>query len=119
MYGVYINDSEYPFTEWILGIYKTVETRNKPTLRPLVGQRVGIIRTGNGKPMLVGYATISEEIEYTTRMKWNHDYKNHLVPSESKYDFTGCKYGYRLTNVSRCFATPLKSLNGNRSYRVL
>ena len=103
MKAININDEETPFTNLILDGMKTVETREKPTLRSLVGQRVGIIRTGCGKAKLVGYVDIVAEIMYSTYTNFTFDYLRHRVRPYSKYDMRGCvKWGYILKNPERC-----------------
>ena len=82
--GVNINDKVQPFTDQILSRKKTIETRRTNSLRPYIGQRVGIIRTGKGKALLVG--------------------------DKSKFRFKrGGKFGYPLTSVTRCVPVPVKS----------
>lgn len=109
MKGVNINDKQIPFTDLILEFLKTVETRNTRSLHSLVGQRVGIIRTGCGKALLVGYVDIVEEIEYKDVDAFREDYKRHLVEPGTKYDIkpNGKKYGYVLANPERCEPTPV------------
>lgn len=103
MKAININDRDSPYTDYILDGIKTVETREKNTLKSLVGQRVGIIRTGCGKAMLVGYVTISDIIKYDSIEKFRDDFNRHLVEPDSKYDMKGSdKYGYVLKNPQRC-----------------
>ncbi len=111
MKGININDKYTPFTELILLGLKLIETRNRNTLKSLVGQRVGIIRTGKGKAMLVGYVTIAAVIKYETEADFRADYPLHWVDKGSKYDIKkgGVKYGYVLTNPQRCEPTPVTS----------
>ena len=98
--GIYINDSTQKFTDQILKGEKTVETRNKPTLDRFVGQRVGIIRSGIGKSVVVGYATIGDRIDYPTEKSFRADQKRHKVKKGSKFDTKGVKYGYELLDVT-------------------
>ena len=42
---------------------KKYESRDKDSLRPYVGKRIGIRETGSGPAKLVGYATVGEPIE--------------------------------------------------------
>ena len=49
MVGININDKTQDFTGQILRGEKTVETRRTNSLRPYVGKRVGIVRTGRGR----------------------------------------------------------------------
>jgi hypothetical protein len=108
--GVNINDKVQPFTDQILSGEKTIETRRTNSLRPYVGKRVGIIRTGKGKAMLVGFAVIGEPIFYGTKAAFSADFKRHLVGDKSKFRFKrGGKFGYPLTLVTRCVPVPVKS----------
>ena len=104
-----INDSKYPFTDWILDGKKTVETRKTNSLKSLVGKRVGIIKTGCGKAMLVGFVDIVDVIKYETVDEFRSDYERHLVNPGSWYDIRPgkCKYGYILSNPERCNPTPV------------
>lgn len=121
MVGININDKEFPFTEWILDGSKVIETRNSPTLRKFLGQRVGIIRTGCGKPYLVGYATIEEEIIYESYDEFHAHECLHMVEEDSIYDWDperGIKFGYWLSDVERCHAEIVYT-TGNRIYREI
>lgn len=102
MKAININDRDSPFTEYILDGNKTIETREKNTLKSLVGQRVGIIKTGKSKAKLVGYVTISDVIKYETVNEFRKDENRHMVKPKSKYDIKTIKYGYVLTNPERC-----------------
>lgn len=102
MMGININDSRQGFTALILDGQKTLETRNTDSLRPYVGKRVGIIRTGKGPATLVGFMTIGEPIIYINREHWQEDQDLHRVEAGSKYDFKVIKYGYRLSQVEPC-----------------
>lgn len=99
MMGININDKAYPFTQWIMNGNKTVETRCTPSLDPYVGKRVGIVRTGKGQAMLVGYATIGKPIKYTSVKAFRADENRHMVAPGSIYDIKEVKYGYPLEGV--------------------
>lgn len=105
MKAININDRDFPFTDYILDGVKTVETREKETLKSLIGQRVGIIRTGRGKATLVGFVTISGVIKYETEREFRKDENKHMVKPESKYDIKSTKYGYTLSDPERCEPT--------------
>jgi len=108
--GVNINDKVQPFTDQILSGQKTIETRRTNSLRPYIGQRVGIIRTGRGKAMLVGFAVIGEPIFYGTKAEFSADFARHQVGDKSKFGFKrGGKFGYPLTMVTRCKPQPVFS----------
>jgi hypothetical protein len=108
--GVNINDSAQPFTDQILTGKKTIETRRKNSLRPYVGQLVGLIRTGKGQAMLVGFAVIGEPIFYRTKAEFSADFARHQVSDKSKFRYKrGGKFGYPLTKVTRCNPQPVFS----------
>jgi hypothetical protein len=108
--GININDKVQPFTDQILTGKKTIETRRKNSLRPYVGKKVGIIRTGKGQAMLVGFAVIGEPIFYGTKAEFSADFARHQVGDKSKFRFKrGGKFGYPLTSVTRCKPQPVFS----------
>jgi hypothetical protein len=110
MMGININDKTQAFTAQILCGEKTVETRRTNSLRPYVGRRVGIVRTGRGRAMLVGYATVGEPIRYENQRQFAADYPRHWVAAGSPHD---CgpegKFGYILTNVEATTPRPVTS----------
>ena len=115
--GIYINDGTQSFTEQILNGEKTIETRSRNTLKSFLGQRVGIIRSGKGKSVVVGYATIGDEpIVYPDIESFRADEDKHLVKEGSKFDTKGKKYGYVLSDVVREPNPYPISKKGNRQY---
>ena len=99
MIGININDNDQPFTELIMSGEKTIETRKASSLHPYVGKRVGVIRTGKGKAMLVGFITIGDPIRYNTEEEFRRDEIKHHVKKGSKYDIDDCgKWGYLIIN---------------------
>jgi hypothetical protein len=109
--GININDAAQNFTEQILSGEKTIETRATDSLRPYVGRRVGIVRTGVGPAELVGYATIGEPVVYNSTEEFRADQEKHLVEAGSEFDIQegGVKYGYPLTDVESVTPTPVTS----------
>ena len=101
MLGVNINDDLQPFTDLILSGKKTIETRNKNTLKSLVGQSVGLIKTGKNKQaMLVGIVLFHPPKVYKTKSEFRKDKNKHRIKNDSKYDFNQTiKYGYRISVV--------------------
>lgn len=99
--GININDKTQDFTDQILRGEKTIETRDTNSLRPYIGKRVGIVRTGKGKATLVGYANLEEPIIYNNAEEFRADQDKHLVEAGSDFDIKPDqkKYGYPLTNV--------------------
>ena len=99
MIGININDKYYPFTEWILSGIKTIETRRTKSLHPYIGKQVGIIKTGKGKAVLVGFVTIGDPCFYHTEKEFRKDERKHCVYAGSQYDIDGLgKWGYPLIN---------------------
>jgi hypothetical protein len=110
MMGININDKTQAYTSQILAGTKTVETRRTQSLRPYVGRRVGIVRTGVGTATLVGYATVGEPIWYGTPAEFASDYTRHLVGAGSPHDCgPGGKWGYPLLDVIACEPVPVTS----------
>lgn len=108
--GVNINDKAQPFTDQILSGEKTIETRRTNSLRPYIGQRVGIIRTGKGKALLVGFMDIGHPVIYRTKEEFRADFGRHRVGDKSPFRFKrGGKIGYPVSNVTRCEPVPVKS----------
>ena len=101
--GININDKIQDFTGQILRGEKTIETRNTNSLRPYIGRKVGIIRTGKGKAYLVGYCTIGEPKVYESEREFRRDFDKHLVDRGSKFNIPegGIKFGYPLHDVTR------------------
>jgi hypothetical protein len=99
--GFNVNDSEMPWTDMILQGKKTIETRDNDSLRPYVGERVGIIRTGKGTATLVGYCTIGEPKVYRTNEEFRADNSKHQIPAGPEWDLQpgAVKYGYPLSDV--------------------
>lgn len=95
MVGININDKHYPFTELIFDGIKTIETRKTASLNAYVGKRVGVIRTGKGQAMLVGFVTIGGPIQYKSEEHFRRDESKHCVTKGSKYDIDNAgKFGY-------------------------
>jgi len=95
------NEAGYAFADWIVDGLKTIETRRKPNLDRLIGHRIKIIRTGQGKAQVIGEVTVTGSKQYTTKAEFEADYQQHLVRSGSQFDFDGSKVGYLLTNPKR------------------
>ena len=111
--GFNINDKQQEFTKQILAGMKVEETRASHTLDSLIGQRVGIIRTGRGKAVIVGICIISGFNEYKTESEFDAAYDRHQVRNGRKFDFkhskTGIKVGYILENVKKIDPIPCTS----------
>jgi hypothetical protein len=101
MMGININCKHQDFIGQILSGEKIIETRNTPSLNPYIDQRVGLIKTGKGKAMLFGYATIKEGFIYKDKKHFDSDYQLHCVDNNSPYyiNDNGIKVGYILEDV--------------------
>ena len=99
MKGININDRTQDFTGQILRKEKVIETRNSPSLKPYVGKRVGLVRTGKGDATLVGFATVGEPVVYNSLAQFRKDFSRHKVKKGSEFDFKCQKYGYPMIDV--------------------
>ena len=125
MVGIFVNEDEYPFAEWIVGGLKKYETRNKDMLKHLFGRRVAIVSTKRGrKPCVVGYATITEKIKLypcdRTESQWEMRYREDaMIPRYSKYDnVSNGKVLYRMSNTEKCepYTIPNDTVYHGRSW---
>ena len=120
--AVNINDSSQDFTGQILKGQKTIETRDtlNNALQGVLGQRIGLVRTGIGDTKVVGYATVAKQpIVYRNESEFRRDQGKHLVEPDSKYDIKkgGVKYGYELTDVTP--VEPFAPKSVSRMYSVI
>lgn len=102
--GVNVNqDGENRYADKIVDGEKTLETRNSDSLRPYVGERVSIVRTGEGAAKAIGAVTIGEPIVVKTQREFDKYRDRTLVPKGSKFDLApgGVKYMYPLENPER------------------
>ena len=110
MMGINVRcDSGMDYAGLIADGAKTLETRRTNSLRPWIGQRVGIVRTGRGKAHLVGYAVIGEPV-MLDHAAFREAEDRHLVPSGSAYDAQAgeTKYCYPMRDAERLNApTPV------------
>ena len=120
--AVNINDDSQDFTGQILKGQKTIETRDtlNNAMQGVLGQRIGLTRTGTGDTKVVGYATVAKEpIVYRNESEFRRDEDSHLVAPGSKYDIKkgGVKYGYELTDVVS--VEPFAPKSVGRMYSVI
>ncbi len=96
------NDGDNRYADLIVDGEKTMESRNTDSLRPYVGQTVGIIRTGEGKAKLIGSVKIGEPIE-VDEQRFRDLEDEHLVPQGSAFDIKpgSTKFLYPLTEAKR------------------
>jgi hypothetical protein len=67
--------------------HKTLESRNSDTLRPYVGKRVAIVRTGEGKAKAIGEVTIGEP-QVVNQRQFRSMEDEHKVPKGSRFDIS-------------------------------
>jgi hypothetical protein len=100
--GVNVRSKTQDFADQIINGEKTIETRNSNSLKSYIGKKIGIVKTGRGRALLIGYATIGEPKIYNNEEEFDADYDKHLVSPDDKdfYIKKGkIKYGYPITNV--------------------
>jgi hypothetical protein len=89
------------YADLIVDGQKTLESRDTDSLRPYVGKRVAIVRTGEGQAKAIGAATIGEPILVDAK-KFRELQNQHLVPEGSKFDIKGGnKYLYPIIDPER------------------
>jgi hypothetical protein len=89
------------YADLIVDGLKSHESRNSDTLRPYVGKRVSIVRTGSGKAKAIGEVTIGEPT-VVDRKKFREMEPNHLVPEGSSFDINSpTKHLYPMHNPVR------------------
>jgi len=81
---------------------KKYETRNTDSLRAYVGQRIAIVRTGEGTAKAIGEVTLGEPLK-VNESEFRKMQDQHLVPEGSQFDVApgGVKYLYPVENPIR------------------
>ena len=102
MLGINVNSKGKPYADLIIDGLKLMESRDSDSLRPYVGKRVAIVRTGKGKAVAIGEATIGEPIIVNVK-QFRSFYFQHLVDEGSTFDIknNGHKYLYPMINPER------------------
>jgi hypothetical protein len=89
------------FADMIVDGHKTLESRNSDTLRPYVGKRVAIVRTGEGKAKAIGEVTIGEP-KVVNQRQFRAMEDEHRVPKGSRFDInTPTKHLYPMHDPVR------------------
>lgn len=96
------SDGNIDYADLIVDGKKKLETRNSDSLRPYVGKRVSIVKTGKGRAYAIGVATVGEPIEADEELFRKLE-KEHLVPVGSKFDIQpgSSKFLYPMLNPKR------------------
>ena len=122
MYVVYINCALFLFVTWIIKGLKTLETRNKNTLKKLVGFTVYIAETGIHKKAVIRCkCIIGNPIIVTDKKAYNLYRKQTRIKKGSIFDFTRetkRKVLYPLLNVQKIqpFEIPDNAIKCNRTF---
>ena len=99
---VFINCKKVPYVDLIIKGKKKYETRNRNTLRSLVGRRVLIAETGRGYPKIRCSAIIGAPIISDSKETWDTLKPITCVPDNSDHDWkdnTKRKWLYLLRDV--------------------
>jgi len=102
--GINVNqDGDNAYADKIIDGEKTIETRASDSLRPYVGKRVAIVRTGAGTAKAIGEVTLGEPIVVKSQKEFDKYRDETLVPKNSKFDIApgGVKYLYPVSNPVR------------------
>ena len=121
---VYINCSVFPFVDLIIANKKVYETRNRNTLKSLIGQEIYLAETGKGKATVKAKCTITDLVTVTDKATYNRYRKETQVAKGSVFDFcssTKAKYLYRLDNVQPVepFPVPDNTVKHGRVYATV
>lgn len=110
--AIFINCNGIPFVDLILNREKLYETRTRDTLGRFLGDRVLLVETGHGMPMVKGSAVIKSIHQVFTRSAWETYRQQACIPSGSKFDWndtTKKKVLYFFADVVPCDPFPLPS----------
>jgi hypothetical protein len=89
------------FADMIVDGHKTLESRNSDTLRPYVGKRVAIVRTGEGKAKAIGEVTVGKPM-VVNQKQFRAMEDEHRVPKGSRFDInTPTKHLYPMHDPVR------------------
>lgn len=119
MIGVNVNSRSIPFADLIVKGCKLYESRASDSLRPWIGQRVAIVKTGAGKALAIGAATIGPPI-IVNQAEFRALESLHFVPENSEFDIRpdGIKFLYPMIDAEK-FDIPLQVARGIVARRVL
>lgn len=112
------NTRELKYADKLANHSKIAESRTRDTLSAVMWEEIAIIRTGSGKPMVIGYGFIGSKICVDKEL-FDEFFKDHCVPSGSKYDCPedGFKWLYYFDYAFTCNPYPVPK-NAVRHGRV-
>lgn len=103
--AIFINCSRHPFIRQIMDFDKLYETRTKNTMKKLMesylGERILLVETGNGDPIVRCSAVIDHIIAVYTQSEWEK-YLPYTMTAGTDYDWkpnTKVKWLYHLSDV--------------------
>lgn len=108
-YGFFVNDTDTDFSKKIASGIKKYETRTRKMLDRLINNRVAIIRTGKGKPVIVGYCWIVDRVTCSTRTQFD-GYRDECCCDGTSYGWTKetkVKHLYQIVGARECVPHPL------------
>lgn len=110
MKAIFVNEcGSIGYASAIVSGDKVIETRARDMLASCVGERVAVIRTGKGKPVIIGYVDIWQKM-FCPVYEFNRFQWAHLVPPESRYSCHGRgKWFYYLAWAEKCDPIPLSA----------
>ena len=102
MMGINVRNTDVPYADHIVDGKKTYETRDSHSLKPYVGKRVAIVRTGAGPTQAIGEATFGEP-KIVGEQEFRSLEPHHLVKQGSAFDIkpNGVKYLYPVIDPVR------------------
>lgn len=118
MKGFFLNCSGNTFDADIFSGKKKIETRTRNMLSKLNHERVAVIKTGKGKPVVIGTVTINGWC-YPCKPIWDSlQRKAACIEPGSKYDCETGKYCYFLENPIPCdpYPVPANAVRHGRSW---
>lgn len=109
MMGINVrNTKDKPFADLIVDGLKTIETRESNSLHPYVGERIAIVRTGEGKAFAIGEVIITGFSWTNSESIFNSYEDMHMVEKGNPFYIKQSigKYMYFLDNAVR-YKTPV------------
>lgn len=107
---LYINCKLFPFIDLIISGLKLFETRNRNTLKTLIGKTVYLAETGKGKATVKATCIIREPVIITDKAVYESYRNKTMIETGSEYDWkssTKQKVLYPLENVRSVPAFPV------------
>jgi len=100
--GINVRNDDVPYADHIVDGLKKYETRDSHSLKPYVGKRVAVVRTGQGPAQAIGEMTVGEP-KIVGESEFRRLEKQHLVSKGSQFDIKpgGVKYLYPVIDPSR------------------